>query len=263
MVVLDVKVCGEDKKLYMDGNLHHQLIKYVKPSVQKRDFDHVLVVDGEEGSGKSTFAFQLAKILDPNFNLSKVCFTPDEFINAVTSAKKHECIVYDECGTGLSSRSSLSEVNILLVNLMMEMRSRNLFVILVMPTYYMLDKYCVLHRAKGLFHIYLRDGRRGYWTYFNKQRMKKLYLQGKKTYDYNGVRYLFFGRFRGQYMVDETKYRARKRKVLEGKRRITKSDVFKWQRDVVFEVLYENYEGNIQKIAVYVIKRGISLIEPP
>lgn len=243
----------------MDNNLYHQLNKYVKPSVQKKDFDCVLAIDGEEGCGKSVFSFQLAKILDPNFKLSQIAFTPNEFTKAITEAKPFQCIIFDEAFFGLSARASLSEVNQLLISLMMEMRQKNLFVILVMPTYYMLDKYCVLHRCKGLFHVYLREGKRGFWVYYNRRRMKHLYLIGKKTYTYNLVKYLFFGRFMDQYTVNEMAYKERKRQSLTQKRRTTKDDTHIWQRDVLFNIIYEDYEPNHQKIADKCKNRGYSI----
>ena len=256
MVVLDMNVEGGAEKLYIDGNLHRQLLKYVKPAVQKKDFDYVICVDGGEGEGKSVFSFQLAKILDPNFSLNNVAFTPDEFEDKILTAKKYSCIVYDECHTGLSGRSSLSEANKKLVSLMMEMRSLSLYCILVLPTYYMLDRYCVLHRCKGLFHAYLKDGKRGYWVFYNRDRMKKLYLQGKKTYDYNSVRYLFFGRFLDQYMLNEKDYRARKKKVFREKRRFSNADTYKTQRDIILRMIHELYEGNIKRIVNLCGERG-------
>lgn len=237
MVVLTIEVDGKEKSLYMDGQLHHQLIKVVRPAVRKKDFDYVLAIDGEEGSGKSVFAMQIAKILDSSFNLSQLCFTPQEFIKKVVRAKAHQCIVFDEAFTGLSSRSSLSEMNQLLVTLMMEMRQKNLFIILVMPSFFMFDKYAVLHRAKGLFHVYLRKGRRGVWKFYNKRRMKLLYLKGKKYFDYTVEKQRMFGRFADQYTVNEEEYRERKKESLNKKQRKTRADVYKEQRDTLFYIL--------------------------
>ena len=187
-------------------------------------------------SGKSVFAFQIAKVLDPNFTLDNVCFTPSEFIKAVTNAKPFSCIVFDEAFTGLSSRAALSEVNRLLVSLMMEMRAKNLFIILVMPTFFMLDKYAVLHRSNGLFHVHLNRGKRGFWRYYNKPRMKKLYFNGKKYYEYT-EKPRAFGKFLDQYMINEKNYRIKKEKALKGKQRRTKAEAYKEQRDTLLYIL--------------------------
>lgn len=233
MVLVGINVEGKKVPLYMDGRLYKALTKQVIPSVRKKDFDYVIIVDGEEGSGKSVFAQQLGKILDPELNLSNICFTAEEFINAVTKANKNQCIIFDEAFTGLSSRSSLSEVNNLVVSLMMEMRQKNLFIILVMPTLFMLDKYAVLQRAKGLFHVYMRKGTRGFWRFFGKRGIKFLYLNGKKQYDYSTTPHKTFGRFKDQYTINESKYRVKKGKAFGKKKRKTKSDTYKEQRDIL------------------------------
>lgn len=240
MVVLNVKVKNENRPLYMDDQLHHQLTSNVQEAVQKQDFDWLICIDGEEGSGKSVFGMQVAKVLDPNFTEEQIAFDANEFIKLVVRAKKHSCVVFDEAFTGLSSRSSLSEINQLLVSLMMEMRQRNLFVILIMPTFFMLDKYCVLHRAKGLFHVHMNQNKRGFWNFYNRHRMKMLYLTGKKYYEYTQTKPIIFGRFQNQYMVDEEIYRERKASALHKKKRSTRAEVYKQQRDDLLYGIYKD-----------------------
>ncbi|HUS50895.1 MAG TPA: Hint domain-containing homing endonuclease, partial [Candidatus Paceibacterota bacterium] len=80
-----------------------------------------------KNSGKTTFALQLGKYIDPTLNLSRIVFAPDDFRQAVLNAKKGQCIIYDEAFTGFSSRASLSPINRVLVSLSMQMRQKNLF----------------------------------------------------------------------------------------------------------------------------------------
>ena len=260
MVKTEIDVNGTKKELYMDGGLHHQLTTKVVPSVQKKDFDWFMVVDGEEGAGKSVFGMQIAKTLDPNFNIDQVAFTPAEFISLVVNAKKHQCIVFDEAFTGLSSRSALSEVNQLLVSLMMEMRQKNLFIILIMPTFFMLDKYCVLHRTKGLFHVYIKQGRRGYWNFYNRKRMKMLYLKGKKYYEYVHSKPIIFGRFLDQYTIDEDAYKEKKHNALRVKKRKTKAESYKIQRDLILYGIYDQFlKRNVSALARFSKKWDVGL----
>ena len=260
MVVITTKVEGKDKPLYMDGGLYQQLNDRVKPSVQKKDFDWFVVVDGQEGAGKSVFGFQLAKVLDPNFSNEQIAFTANDFIRLVVKAKKYQCIVFDEAFTGLSSRTSLSEINNILVSLMMEMRQKNLFIILIMPSFFMLDKYCVLHRAKGLFHVYMRDGKRGYWNFYNKRSMKMLYLTGKKYYEYTGTKPVMFGRFQDQYTINESEYRIVKKEALHKKKRQTKAESYKLQRDLLLFGLYNDFfNKNKSKLTQQVGKWNVDL----
>ena len=206
---------------YMDDRLKEKTDQKVIPALMQRDKDWIEVIDGTEGAGKSWFAFQRAKYIDPTFNLSRVVFTPEEFKNAIFSAKKGQAIVYDEAFTGLSSRASLSPINRYLVSLMMQMRQKNLFVILVLPTFFLLDKYAALFRTRLLTHVYeTKSGLRGYFRVYNAQKKKLLFLYGKQTYSYSkNVFTNFKGRFYGVFALgdaeEEEKYRDKKTKALE------------------------------------------------
>ncbi len=259
MVVLTVTVDNKEIPLYMDDKLHRQLKTKVIPNIHKKDKDWVAVVDGGEGSGKSVFSMQIAKVLDPSFNLSRVCMTPEEFTKAIIKAKKGQCVIFDEAFTGLSSRSSLAEVNRIIVSLMMEMRQKNLFVIIVMPSIFLLDKYVALWRAKGLFHVYMREGKRGRWVYFNNKKKKLLYLIGRKLYDYSKPRSKFRGRFRDQYTVNEGEYREKKTFALKKKSRLTKATVYLEQRNCLFWILHKEVGKNHTHIVKLCKKWGYSI----
>jgi len=241
MVVLEIDVNGIKKNLYMDNELHKRILTKIRPKIEKKDHDWVWIIDGMEGSGKSVFAMQLAKVLDPSFCIERVAMTPSEFTKAVMRASKGQAIVFDEGFTGLSSRSSLSEINRLIISLCMEMRQKNLFVLIVMPTIFMLDRYIALFRAKGLFHIYTKEGNRGRWVYFNNKSKKLLYIYGKKLFSYAKPRSRFRGRFVDQYVIDELAYRKKKREALIKKSRTTRAETFKYQRDLLFYLMNKKY----------------------
>lgn len=97
--------------------------------------------------------------------------------------------------------------------MMMQMRQKNLFVIVILPTVFELNRYSVLSRARSLFHIYESSGRMGYWVGYNKKDLRTLYMRGKKTYSYR-VRSNFRGRFYGKYAVNEIDYRKKKEQAL-------------------------------------------------
>jgi len=218
MVVVEIKdPYGKAWHLYIDGVLKANLDKYVVGRLTKTDDDVVFIIDGPERSGKSTLATQIAKYVDPSLNIDRICMTPDEFRTAIENAKHGQCIIYDEAFTGLSSRRTLSEVNHIITQMFMEMGQKNLVVIVVLPTFFMLDKYVALFRARGLFHVYRKGTRKGFFMYFNAERKRLLYLKNYKTMSYKGVRSNFKGRFLGKYMVDEAEYRAKKKKALEEK----------------------------------------------
>jgi len=245
-----------EKSYYMNPHLVRSL-DAIKKVVQKRDQDAVYVVDGPEGSGKSTFAMQIGCYLDPTLELSRVCMEPDEFRSAIIKAKPHQCVIYDEAYTGLSSRASLSSMNKILVSMMMEMRQKNLFVIIVLPTIFLLDRYVALFRSRGLFHIYTTKTQHR-WLGFNRTNKKLLYLKGKKEMNYGYPHiYSFKGRFYGKYVVDEEAYRLKKRKTLE--KTEENADIeskYKVQRDILIDYIAETQKLSLRKLSVALKEAG-------
>lgn len=244
----------------MNNRLKKNLDGNVIPSLHKKDKDYVIAIDGREGSGKSTFAFQLGKYVDPTLNLSRVVFSPEEFREAVFKAKKGECIIYDEAFTGFSSRASLSPVNKVLVSLMMQMRQKNLCVIIVLPTFFLLDKYVALYRARILVHVFENRGVRGYFRIYNTRLKKLLYIFGKKTISYNPriIKTRFKGRFYGKFALGdeeiEKKYRKLKEKALieSEKTPMTSAQVkYKEQRDILLWRLRKELKMTYQEMQNY------------
>ncbi len=232
---------GNSIEYAMEERLRKNLDK-VRGQLKTKDKDCVLVVDGKEGSGKSTLAFQIGKYVDPTFNLSRVVFSPDGFREAILKAKKGECVIYDEAFTGFSSRSSLSPINKVLVSLSMQMRQKNLFILIVLPTIFLLDKYMAMFRTKAVIHVYENKGRRGYFRLYNSKKKKLLLLLGSKTMSYNvkGVWTNNKGRFYGKFALGdkevEDEYRKMKEKALADSEQtsMTSAQVrFREQRDLL------------------------------
>ena len=198
---------------YLDGYLRAGLAKAKK--VVAKDWDWVVLIDGIEGGGKSVLAQQMAYEVDNTLSLDRITFTPETFKSAVKNANKYQSVIYDEAYTGLSSRGTMSDINKTLVQMLAEIRQKNLFIFIVMPTFFDLDRYVAIWRSKGLIHVYTdNEYERGRFAFYNKDRKKLLYILGKKFYDYNKPRANFRGRFTNYYVVDEVEYRAKKLKAL-------------------------------------------------
>jgi len=239
---------------YMDNRIKRNLDEEILPSLQKKDKDYFLAIDGREGSGKSTLALQIGKYVDPSLDLTRVVFNADDFRQAVFKAKKGECVIFDEAFVGLSSRSSLSTVNRVLISLIMQMRQKNLFIIIVLPTFFLLDRYVALNRAKALIHVYENKGIRGYFRAYNWKLKKQLYFAGKKEYSYK-VRTRFKGRFYGVFALGDKKtedsYRKKKSVALESteKNPMNSQQVrFMEQRNILIHLLRKNYDLSYRQI---------------
>lgn len=256
------EVTHGDQRYMVDGVLAKELLK-IRKRVTMKDEDYFFVVDGEEGGGKSVLAMQLAFLVDPTFTLSRVVFTPEDFKEAILSADKGQAIVFDEAFRGLSSKGAMSQVNKLLIELMMECRQKNLIVFVVMPTFFMLERYVALWRAKGLFHVYRKKGLRGYWMFFNKQKKKMLYIRGRnKFFSYAWPKSSFHGRFTNHYTLDEEAYRKKKADSLQSGSSHAPSERFHDQRNLLLWYLNKRVGLSTTKIASEMSGLGWSIQQP-
>lgn len=205
---------------YIEPWIKDRFDRIVIPDLKKRDKDCVIAIDGREGSGKSTLGLQWCMYIDPTFNLDRVVFTPEEFREAIYKAKKGQAVMFDEAFTGFSSRSSLSGVNKVLTSLMMQIRQKNLFVVIVLPTFFLLDKYISIFRTRVLVHVYeTKKSGRGYFRVFSAKKKRLLILHKEsRTYSY-GIKTKLRGKFTGVFALgdeeEEKKYRKKKMKALE------------------------------------------------
>ena len=150
-------------KLVWDSIKDGKLAKY--------DEDRSYIIDGKEGTGKSLFTIQQAAYIDPTILdddgdkvLPRICFTVDEFIDALRNTKstpEHtKAVIFDEGFRGFSTKAALSKANKRITQTMMEVRQNNLAIFIVSPTIFMLDWYIVQHRSYALFHIIKEKGSR-------------------------------------------------------------------------------------------------------
>jgi hypothetical protein len=268
VVKVNDPILKKEISYYLDHRLKDNLDTKVIKSLQQKDKDCVLVIDGKEGSGKSTLALQVAKYVDPSLDLSRVVFDAESFRQAIFKAKKGQAVVFDEAFTGLSSRASLSGINRALVSLMMQMRQKNLFVVMVLPTFFLLDKYVALFRTRALIHVYESSGTRGYFRLYNSKLKKYLYLAGKNTYSYSGhkIRTRFRGRFYGVFALGsdelEEKYRTKKSMALEAteKNPMSAGQVkYREQRDVFIYLLRKQTKMTYEQISNMLLDYDIEM----
>jgi hypothetical protein len=150
--------------------------------------DRVYIVDGRERTGKSTFAFQQAKYIDPNFSIDQICLTSEQFLHAIRTSPRGKVIVFDEAFRGLSSKSGRSKINKTIVQALMEVGQRNLVIFIVLPTLFLLEIYAAVFRSEALFHVYKLKKRspsgkkQRAFKIYNYEKKKQLYLRGKTKY---------------------------------------------------------------------------------
>ena len=234
---------GTKHEYYMDGYLQENMDTAKK--VIKEDWDMMFVYDGAEGAGKSTKAIQDAYYCDPTLTVDRITFTPFAFRDAILAATQYQAVVYDEAYSGLSSRGAMSLVNKSLVSMLTEIRQKNLFVFIVLPCYFDLDKYVALWRSRLLIHVYTAKGfKRGYFSFYNTERKKEMYMLGKKLYEYNKGKPNFKGRFTKYFPLDIDQYKKLKAKALKDRGSgVMSKEVQKIAQEAMFKVIQEKELG--------------------
>jgi len=224
-----------------------EILDGFKWAIHSRNQSAVMIVDGRSGMGKTTISFQSATYMTKSFNLDNVHFTPDSFLEGLTTMKKGDVIVFDEAML-LSSRAALSTINRMIVIAMSMIRSKNIFVIFNVNSIFDLDRNLALSRADLLLNCYgdsLTD--KGRFLAFFKagdgwDRIKMLYIQGKKFYSYSQPKANFNSTFSGYFTLDDVEYERRKQigvnNFLKGNQKSV-STKYKEQRNKLLKIIKE------------------------
>ena len=172
-----------------------------------------------EGTGKSTLAQQVGLFLDHNMTINNIIFSPKQFEEAVNTLPKYSVIVWDEAITGTQA-TDMTKMARTLQRVAVQMRQKNLYIILVLHSYYEMKKYYAIHRTWFLLHTYYRPNlkrqkfERGYFSFFDRDTKRTMYCNDKlrRNYDY-GYKPQFRGRFTKKYGVNEQEYKSKKARI--------------------------------------------------
>lgn len=208
---------------YLDDNLKANFDNYIIRAV-KNKHDAVTLYSGMEGSGKSTIAMTLAYYCDPTFNVKRVVFSTNDLIDAIDNAKRGQAIVFDEAVIGMSSGDSSTQLQKTLIKKFVTIRKKGLYILIVIPSIFMLKKYFAIFRTRLCIHTYCPDGiARGYFKFFSYKRKRLLYIRGIKEMDMGAQKPDFNGRFTDTsgFYFDMDEYEARKDEAI---RKLTSDD---------------------------------------
>lgn len=119
---------------------------YTNNLLRKRDLDNVVLFAGDPGNGKSTLMLQIARLLDPTFEINRIHFTVNNFLNDAKQRKPFECVAADELL--MHRRKSMTKENIDMVDFMQVCRALNLHILLCFPHAGMLDRAVLDRRVR-------------------------------------------------------------------------------------------------------------------
>jgi len=197
-----------DKECYLDGYLKDNLDELKKAVALK--WDGCLLFTGYEGDGKTTSCSQVLAYCDQNFGLDNVCFTLAQVKWCVAHLPPGSAIQYDESRKDTNINASNENLREF-IRIMTENRYKQFYWGIISSTFFDLKKYFVIHRTRALIDVYANGLERGYFSFYNRDKKKQLYIRGKKDWDLNAASPNFRGRFTNWLPFDEQAYDKKKR----------------------------------------------------
>lgn len=217
---------AENKKegdLYLDGFLKTKL-DFAKKQRSKNN-DVVGIICGDEGSGKSALGGGIMKYMtDDTFDPIKDLIGSDEedAYNKLEKVKNGGNLMFDEGNVFFLSTETMTRQHRDLHKIFSIFRQKNLFVLIVLPSFFRLGTYFALDRSRFILRTYLNKGERSFFGYYGNKRKNKLYRIGKKMHDYLVVPPNFRGRFTKCLALESEEYKEFKMKTLREQFKIAK-----------------------------------------
>jgi len=150
---------------------------------KKSKKDAVLIFEGGEGEGKTTFSiatgYYIAEKTGRHFGQDCLFFNLKEMIDF---AKKTEdkIIIWDEPALEALSTDSRRNVAVDLTRLLMMARKKRHFIMINMAKFYKFNEYVIVDRPLALIHVYSRKNiQSGRFLYIRKKNLEPLYLDWK------------------------------------------------------------------------------------
>ena len=132
-------------------------------------------------------------------------------------------------------------------------RQKNLFVLIVLPSFFRLSSYFAIDRSRFMMRTYLKKGERSYFAYYGNKRKDKLYRLGKQEHNYNVVKPTLRGRFERCYPLETEEYVTFKEttlnKALEGAmqgKALSKSQI---EKAFIRQIVKDNIDKSMAELA--------------
>lgn len=177
-----------DKEYYVDQYLLNKLDLIIK-RLRGTD-DAIIIVDGDEGQGKSEFTcgmcYYVAYNLKREYNINNIFFELDKAIEFAAKTKD-QVIHIDEGALGLLTTQWGNKIQQKFIQLVMVARKKRHFIAICIPKFHRMAKYIIEDRSIALINIYSRKNtKKGNYRYFKKMAKDKLYYDWlrKKTRNY-------------------------------------------------------------------------------
>ena len=206
-----------DLDLYLDPVLKQKMDLMIKRSTGKKHMDNLIVIDGDEGIGKSTLAVFLAYYYSDQtgrpFSVDNIFFDINKLIKFAQTTED-QIIIWDEAALGGLSTEHAKTHQVNLTKLLMTARKKRHFWIFNIPKFFKLNEYILVDRAIALIHVYAkREIEAGRFAYYKKKSKERLFYDRIRTRQRNYYKYMsFWGTFPNclSKIIDEVEYDRKK-----------------------------------------------------
>lgn len=194
MSFVTIKANGHEYNIHK--KLKENFDKLKKANARDWDFKIIISGNGMTRTGKTTFAAQLAKYLNPNTEERNWIYRGDQLIKTAMSLGKGAVIVYDEAREGLDSKKAMHKYSQNIVDYFNECGYLNQYLMIILPDFFDLNKSIALNLSISLINVGIKGNfHRGYFDFYSRKAKRYLFIKGKKFNDYNAQKPTFDGTF--------------------------------------------------------------------
>lgn len=234
-------------------NLHvrlRQKLDNIKKIIKKK-WDAVFLIDGNERGGKSTLGMTAAWYLsDTKITIDNFAAGMQDAAEKIEKLPDKSILFVDEGSLVFNSKDSMTRESKKLQKVLDVVGQKNMVFIIVLPSFFDLNKNIATRRSRFLLHVYTgNDMIRGRFSYFSPNKKRHLYTLGKKNFgSYAKPKSDWLGKYDEFELPFNEEYLKLKRKSLAealeigdggGDGKIKLSDI----RAMYVQRLMNNYEG--------------------
>lgn len=219
----------------------------------------------EVGTGKSVFAQQFCEAyleavrqqhnIDNRLEVKNIVFRPQELIKRAFDVPQYSCVILDEW----EDAHYWSALGMSLRQFFRKCRQLNLMMVCIIPNFFQLPMNYACSRSVAFIDVKFQgEFDRGYFDFYNFATKRTLYLQGKKTQNYNVVKPNFSGRFVDGYAIDEMVYRKAKRDDMLKEENEQEKKLS--EKHITIKI-FRNFRENVPDLPIRILAQGFGVSE--
>jgi len=192
----------------MDG-YHKAILNLIKKKYfsKRANSDYVLLVVGERGHGKTTFAAQSCLYMNKDFNTKNIVYNHKTFFYNAWKDSPMSSIQLDEGILQVYKRKSMTQANKDVIETFNQIRAKQYFWTICIPKLKGVDS-DFLDVCRGLVFINGQNPEKRFWYWYHKKQMLKMVAQlNKKKYEESVEFYQRSPKFKKGFLRDFLPFR--------------------------------------------------------